>query len=74
MENKITISLEDLENMLRQQKSIVIDRLLDTSCMYNKDIKPGQSEFLPIDKEKFKEIGCKSSYPEHFNVLKRYIK
>lgn len=72
--DKIQISIEDLEGMLNEQKRNVIDNLSGSSSYYNEESTDGHQKSLPIDKEKFYELGIKSRYPNDFNILKRYIK
>lgn len=74
MEDKIKITLSELEFLLDRQKRAVIDRLYECSGYYNSKSSPGIHAPLPIDKEKFIEKGMDASYPNDFEVLKKYLK
>lgn len=72
--NKITISIRDLERLLNRQKELTIDCLMWSTTGWNgKDLPAGHVESVEINKEKFKDQGMKSSFPEEFNTLKRYL-
>jgi len=70
---KLKITLRELESLLQQQKIKVAERIANNSYLYNTTNTPGVSNTLPIDKEKMKQIGMESPFPEDFNVLKRFI-
>ncbi len=72
MELKIT--LEQLERLLNEQKNNVIERLSGHTYAYNKESTEGHYKDLPIDKEKFFEIGMKAEYPSDYETLKRYVR
>jgi hypothetical protein len=72
MELKITI--DQLENLLMEQKRIVVEKLLDRTGYYNTESDSGNYRTLPIDKEKFLEVGMSARLPDDINILKRYIK
>lgn len=67
-------TIQQLEILLNDQKRIVIERLLNGTGYYNTESTAGVYKTLPIDKEKFTEQGLKASYPDEFNVLKKYVK
>lgn len=71
---KIEMTIEELEQMLYEQKKITVEKCLSHNYIYNKESTDGHSKSLPIDEEKFKEWGMKASYPNDFNVLKKYVK
>jgi len=66
------ISLEQLENLLNEQKKIVIERLLGSTSYYNSTNTPSASSSLPIDKEKFTETGISARMPRDIEILKNY--
>lgn len=71
MELKIT--LHQLENLLNEQKRLVVEKLSGHTYSYNKESTEGHLKDLPIDKDKFSEIGMSSRFPEDFNTLRRYV-
>lgn len=71
---EIVLTLNQLEDLLYQQKKNVIEKLLGSSYYYNANNTPGHLNSLPINEEKFKEIGYQATYPNDFYVLKKYIK
>jgi hypothetical protein len=72
MEFKITLA--QLETLLNEQKGLVIERLKGQSYTYNKESTESHLKDLPIDMDKFYELGMSSKFPEDFNTLRRYIK
>ena len=74
MENKISITIYELEALLNEQKKIVIENLVSASSYYNSTNTSGSVSSLPIDKEKFYSLGMKSRFPNEFNVLQKYLK
>jgi len=73
-EQKISLTINQLESLLNQQKEMVIDKLSGQSSYYNLESDAGNSRTLPIDKDKFKLSGMQARYPNEFEVLKKYIK
>lgn len=69
----MNITLEQLENLLNQQRELVIDRLLHTSSYWNGDSKPGHQLSVNIVEDRFIETGRKTPLPEDVMVLKRYL-
>lgn len=70
---KFQITLQQLENLLTEQKKITIERCMSHSYCYNTESTEGNLKTLPIDKDKFIENGLKASYPKDFEILKKYI-
>lgn len=72
---EITMTLVQLRILLDKQKEIVIDSLASQSAYYNKESDAGTGITLhQIDKDKFKEIGMKTKYPNDYHVLNKYLK
>ncbi len=71
---EITITIDQLESLLRQQKELVIERLAGHTYYYNSKSTNGVAISLDIDKVKFEEIGLKARFPDDFIVLKKYIR
>jgi len=67
------ITLEQLEDLLKQQKDIVIEKLLHSSSYYNGDNTPGRMNTLNIDEPKFIETGRRTPLPNDVEVLKKYL-
>jgi len=76
MESKeITISIEDLERMLKRQKEIVVECLLSSTTGWNgKKTEPGHVESVEINMPKFISQGEGAAYPEEFKTLKKYVR
>lgn len=70
---RIKITLRELEILLQEQKRNVIDRISVNSYMYNTESTDAHARPLPIDKDKMKKVGMDASFPEEFNILKKYI-
>ena len=70
----LTLTLEQLKHLLVQQKDILIEHLACNTAHYNSESGDGRIYTLPIDKEKFREVGMKSKFPNDFNVLTKYLK
>ena len=66
------ISIEQLEYLLREQKRLTIDQLLGSTTYYNSENTIGVLKSLPIDKDKFTELGMKAKLPNDIEILKRY--
>lgn len=66
------ISLDQLEHLLKEQKRLVIEKLSQHTHMYNTESTDSHTKSLPIDKEKFMEIGMKSEFPRDIQILKNY--
>lgn len=74
MDQKINITLGQLQGLLNEQKRLTADYLLGMTYYYNTESTSGQSfSIANIDKEKFKEVANKSEYPQDLEVLKRYL-
>lgn len=75
MSKEITIDLDQLEFLLRQQKELVVENLLSMTYYYNTETTDGHSKSMQnIDKEKFREVAFKAEYPSDLEILKRYLK
>lgn len=66
------ISIEQLEYLLSEQKKLTIERLLSSTSYYNSENTIGVSKSLPIDEEKFKELGMRARVPNDIEILRRY--
>lgn len=73
MENKISLTIQQLEYMLNEQKKLVIDQLLGSSSYYNNKSTDSISIPLDINKDCFKEMAFKTKYPNDFEILKKYL-
>lgn len=74
MDQKINITLGQLQGLLNEQKRLTADYLLGMTYYYNTDSTYGCAYSMQnIDKEKFKEVANKSEYPKDLEVLKRYL-
>lgn len=71
---KIELTIDELQQMLDEQKRIVIELLVGGSGYYNTESDDGHYRPLTIDIKKFKDQGMKASYPYDFGILKRYVK
>lgn len=71
--DKITITIEQLESLLFEQKKLVAEKLLGMTYYYNSESTDGCSKSIGnIDSYKFKEVAFSSSLPDEFNILKKY--
>lgn len=66
------ITIEQLEYLLREQKRITIEKLLGSTTYYNSENTDAVLKSLPIDKEKFTELGMKARFPDDIETLRRY--
>ena len=66
------ITIEQLERLLREQKRLTIENLLGSTSYYNSENTPSVLNSLPIDKEKFTEVGMKTKFPHDVELLKYY--
>ena len=66
------ITIEQLERLLQEQKRITIEKLLGSTTYYNSENTDSVLKSLPIDKEKFIELGMKARFPDDIETLKRY--
>ena len=73
MENKISLTFEQLESFLDQQKLLVIEKIYGNRSYYNSENTDGYEKSLPIDKDLLTELGMKTPYPNDVNILKKYI-
>ena len=73
-EQEIKITIHELERMLKEQKQLVVDKLIGQSGYYNTESDAGNYRPLTIDKVKFTEEGLKSRFPDEFNTLKKYVR
>ena len=69
----ITISISELEYLLRQQKEITIEKLLSCTYYYNEESTDGNLKSMAINKDKFKEVGLTAKFPSDVEVLKKYL-
>lgn len=74
MSKEITISIDDLESMLREQKLITMECLRNNTGYWNNDSDESNYRMVNINKAKFEEQAIKSRYPDTFNTLKKYVK
>ena len=72
MELKVTV--QQLENLLNEQKRLVVEKLLGQTGYYNSESDAGNYRTLPIDKDKFTEVGLSARMPNDVDVLKRYVR
>lgn len=72
-DHKITMSVNDLKRLLRIQKEIVIERLLQGTYAYNTESTDSNYKSLTIDNEKFTKKGMESPYPDEVLTLERYL-
>ena len=68
------MTLQQIENLLDEQKRLVVERLRGQSYYYNKESTDGSLKTLPIDEQRFLEVGMAAKYPDDVNVLRRYVK
>lgn len=73
MSTKISMTLDQLQHLLTEQKRLVVERLQHNTYQYNAESTPNQSYSLKIDKEKMQEIGMAARFPDEFNTLKTYL-
>ena len=66
------ITIEQIESLLREQKKLVIEKLLNSTSYYNSENTESSLKSLPIDKNKFTELGEKADYPKDIKILKSY--
>lgn len=74
MDQKINITLGQLQFLLNEQKRLTAKHLLGLTYYYNK--KSTDVVSMPIDDidtDKFIEAADKSEYPKDLEVLKRYL-
>ena len=71
---EITMTLNDLRNLLDQQIKLTIHKLKSDNYLYNKETTEGHMKTLPIDEEKMFEVGGKTEYPNDYEVLKKYLR
>lgn len=72
-QRKISISIDDLERLLRMQKESVIKKLNQHTYYWNADSIEGKLIPVNINLDKFKEQGMSAEYPQEFEVLKKYL-
>ena len=70
---KIEITIQQLEELLNEQKRIVIEKLAGQSGYYNAETDSSNYRPLKIDKNKFFETGMSAKYPQDLITLKKYI-
>ncbi len=70
---EIKITMQELENMLHDQKRLVIERLSSNTHLFNTESTAVAAKPLPLDKERFSIEGFKTAYPNEFNTLKKYV-
>ncbi len=61
MSIKLEISIPELESLLNQQKTLVIERLSQQTHVYNTESTDSHYKPLPIDKDKMKKYGMGGS-------------
>lgn len=71
---KIEITLEQLRELLIEQRSLTIEKLLYNSSSYNNESTIGDYVSLPINEDEFKKIGNSTSFPNDFIILSKYMK
>ena len=70
---EITMTLNDLRDLLDEQIQLTINKLKSESYIYNKESTMGSSKSLPIDEDKMFKVGRETKYPNEYNVLKKYL-
>ncbi|RZJ79774.1 MAG: hypothetical protein EOO20_26550 [Chryseobacterium sp.] len=70
---KIQMTVDDLKQLLIQQKRITTERCMQNTSYYNSESTDSVAKTLPINKERFLENGLKSDYPDDFIVLEKYL-
>ena len=71
---KIELTIQELQQLLNEQRELTIEQCLSNSSYYNKESTEGQRWALPIDNERFVINGRHCGYPNDFIVLSKYIK
>lgn len=71
--SKITMTLEQLRQLLLEQKKLTIEYLRSNSYQYNTNSTDDHSHSLPIDRDKMMEVGMKARFPDAYNTLKAYL-
>lgn len=66
------ISLEQLEDLLLEQKRNVINNLMNSTSYYNDKNSNGDTIPIVFNKEKFKEVGMAAELPKDFITLVKY--
>ena len=69
----ITLSIEELEWLLKDQIGLTVEKCLSNTSYYNLESTEGVSKSLPIDKDKFRQEGLKTQFPNDFKILKKYL-
>lgn len=68
------MTIRQLEILLDEQKRLVIENLAGQSGSYNTESDNGHYRTIDnIDREKFKEVGYRTRYPDDLHTLKKYI-
>lgn len=70
---KIEIELDDLKALLKEQKRLTAEKLLDGTYSYNTESAESNLKSLPIDKNKFITKAMCAKFPDDVEVLSKYL-
>ncbi len=73
MSVKLSMTLDQLQELLTEQKRLVVDRLEHNTYQYNAESTDDHSKSLKIDREKMQKIGMEARFPDAFLTLKAYL-
>ncbi|QYS85426.1 hypothetical protein JJC03_09260 [Flavobacterium oreochromis] len=68
----MNFTIEQLEYLFKQQKELVVDRLLNSTGSYNNKTDSGNYVPLDINKEEFRKIAMSAKMPNDIEILKKY--
>ena len=67
------MTLDQLQELLVEQKRLTIEYLEGHNYQYNADSTDSQYKTLNIDREKMREVGMRSRFPDQFMTLKAFL-
>lgn len=73
MSTKLSMTIDQLQDLLTEQKRLVVERLEHNTYQYNAESTNDHSKSLKIDREKMQKIGMEARFPDTFTILKAYL-
>lgn len=71
---EVNFTMEQVEELLREQKRLVIEKLLRHTAYYNPQSTDSDLKTMDLKEDKFKEIGMAANLPQDIITLKKYLK
>lgn len=73
MSTKLSMTIDQLQDLLTEQKRLVVERLQHNTYQYNAESTDDHAKSLKINREKMQKVGMEAGFPNTFTILKAYL-